>query len=105
LNVFLKYSAKYTKTKKEYFSLVQLKILLGHNNSDVPTVTFVTKVVVYLYFPDERGTAKPPISALPFCLSGEDQFKRKIDSSEKGEGCQQQVYRAPQMQQEKYSFI
>ncbi len=47
----------------------------------------------------------PPISALPFYLSGEDQFKRKIDSSEKGEGCQQQVYTAPQMQQKKYSFI
>jgi hypothetical protein len=34
----------------------------------------------------KRIQPSPPISALPFYLSGEDQFKRKIDSSEKGEG-------------------
>jgi hypothetical protein len=77
--------------------------LPGHSSSDVPSITFTTKAAVYS--PDKRVEPSLPISALPFCLSGEDQFKRKIDSSEKGEGCQQQVYRAPQMQQKKYSFI
>jgi hypothetical protein len=49
-----------------------LKILLGHNNSDVPSVTLTTKVAVYKYVPARRvGQLKPleHYSTIPFLWS------------------------------------